>query len=196
MFSQLNLQVAEGGQLDTIRQSETMQAFKPLREDLTAMAYASFLAEFVAEICPEHHPEARAYEILLAAFSMFTRRNPRIVALAAAYQLLECTGYQPDYTRCCGCGCLIEADAFFSIEKNGAVCSVCAQAGERPFSVKMQGFIQHLLRLNWQEPASFTISGAILLQAETLLLDYLLAVLEKPLKSLDFIRQLTLLPKG
>lgn len=195
VFSHLQLQVTAGNQLDTIKQSETKSSFKELRENLDYMAYASFLMEFVGEICPERHPELRIYEILLAAVKTFSKRNPRIVALAAAYQLLECTGYQPVYFHCSLCHGKLGEDAFFSHGKGGAICSACAIEEKINFSGAVRDLIRNLLSLNWQEPESFKINGAVLLQTEKLLLDYLTSFLERPLKSLDFIRQLALISK-
>lgn len=192
-FSHLELHVAEGNHLDTIKQCETITSFKLLREDLVAMAYANFLSEIVVEICPERHPEPHIYDVLLAALPMLTKRNPRLVALAAAYQMLEYTGYQPIYTECVICGEPIETDAFFSLEKGGVVCKACKASEMMDMPMKMQGFIQNLLNLNWIEPETFSINGAILMQTENVLLNYLTYLIEKPLKSLSFIKQLSML---
>lgn len=194
-FSHLQLEVLSGAHLDTIKQCETKTAFRHLREDLECMAYATFLAELVVETCPERHPEPHIYGLLLQAFTMLTQRNPRLVALAAAYQLLEYTGYQPSYQHCMICGTAIATDAFFSFEKGGAICANCKIAELPVFPVKMQVFIQELLYLDWENPASFSINGAILMHTEKLLLGYLIFLLEKPLKSLAFIKQLAMLPK-
>lgn len=195
IFSQLRLQVMSGNQLDSIRQCETLQSFKEVREDLVCVAYAAFLAEVTAECCPEHHPEPAIYDLLLAAFSTLDLRNPRLVALAAAYQLLEYTGYQPSYTKCVICQSEITTDSAFSIEKGGAVCPNCRSADMLAFTLPMQGFIKNLLQLNWHRMEPFAIRGAILMSTESLLLAYLQFILDKPLKSLNFIKQLATLPK-
>lgn len=194
-FSHLELGVMAGTHLDTIKQCETITSFKSLRENLDSMAYATFLTELVVEVCPERHPEPHIYDLLVCALGMLSKRNPRIVALAAAYQLVEYTGYQPTYKECVVCGQSIETDAFFSFEKGGVVCKDCTSPDLNliDMPVKMQGFIQSLLALDWQEPAAFSINGAILLQTEKLLLDYLIFFIEKPLKSLEFIKQLAML---
>ncbi|MBP2632459.1 MAG: repair protein recO [Firmicutes bacterium] len=192
-FSHLELGVMAGTHLDTIKQCETITSFKNLRENLDAMAYASFLTELVVEVCPERHPEPHIYDLLVCALRMLSKRNPRLVALAAAYQLVEYTGYQPVYTVCVACGQNIETDAFFSFEKGGVICNQCSSPGMIDMPLKMQGFIQNLLQLDWEKPKKFSINGAILVQTEKLLLDYLVFFIEKPLKSLAFIKQLAVL---
>ena len=195
VFSHLQLQVMSGNSLDTIKQCETKQTFKHLREDLDCMAYAAFVAEVAADVCPERHPEPHIYDVLLSAFQLFSKRNPRLVALAAGYQILECTGSQPNYDICANCGKAIQADACFSFIKGGIICDTCKESHETLFSMKMRDLIKQLLMLDWQNPQEFSVSGSSLMQVEKLLIDYLHFILEKPLKSLDFIHQLAILPK-
>lgn len=192
-FSHLELGVMAGTHLDTIKQCETITSFKNLRENLDAMAYAAFLTELVVEVCPERHPEPHIYDLLVCALGMLSKRNPRLVALAAAYQLVEYTGYQPAYTVCVDCGQNIETDAFFSFEKGGVICNQCSSPDMIDMPIRMQSFIQNLLQLDWKKPAEFSVNGAILVQTEKLLLDYLVFLIEKPLKSLAFIKQLAVL---
>lgn len=195
VFSHLQLQVMGGNSLDTIKQCETQQTFKQLRENLDCMAYAAFLTEVVTEVCPERHPEPHIYNLLLNAFQLFSKRNPRLVALAAGYQILEYTGYQPNYEQCVICGNSISLDACFSLSKGGIICESCKDTAQISFSLKMRDFINQLLTLNWGNPSAFSVSGAVLMQVEKLLIDYLHFILEKPLKSLEFIQQLADLPK-
>lgn len=198
VFSHLNLQVMSGRNLDTIKQCDTKQTFKKLREDLECMAYAAFLTELVTELCPEKQPEMRIYDLLLMAFATFEKRNPRLVALIAAFQILECTGYQPSYDSCVRCGKVLEDQnpAFFSEAAGGILCETCGLSGQTTeLSAKVRCFIKQALVFDWQEEADFRINGAVLVKTEALLLQYLLYVLERPLKSLVFIGQLARLPK-
>ncbi len=47
-----------------------------------------------------------------------------------------------------------------------------------------------LLKLDWQQPDSFSVNSRTLLQLENILYSYLEYHLGKPLKSLSFIKQL------
>lgn len=53
------------------------------------MAYASFIAELAKELCSEDEPQAEIYEKLLKILPCLTKFNPRICALASAYQILN-----------------------------------------------------------------------------------------------------------
>ena len=64
-FSWLDIQLSKGEKMDTVRQCEHKGFFSDLYEDLTAMAYASFIAELAKELCSEDEPQAEIYEKLL-----------------------------------------------------------------------------------------------------------------------------------
>ena len=87
-FSWLDIQLSKGEKMDTVRQCEHKGFFSDLYEDLTAMAYASFIAELAKELCSEDEPQAEIYEKLLKILPCLTKFNPRICALASAYQIL------------------------------------------------------------------------------------------------------------
>lgn len=194
-FSLLELQVSEGTNIDVIRQCEIVDAFRHLRENLEYMAYASFVAELVIAFCPERHPDPEVYELLLAALAAIGPRNPRIVAIAAACQLLERTGSQPFYEVCARCG-EAEGAFYFSPAEGGALCAACRGEADEPLSRQAQEFFVWLRSLDFKAPAPFRVSGATLVRAEQLLLGYLIYLNEKPFKSLEFIQQLALLPKA
>lgn len=194
VFSLLELQASEGANVDAIRQCQTINAFRQLRENLEYMAYASFIAELVLAFCPERHPEPEIYELLLAALGAISQRNPRLVALAAACQILEHTGSQPSYEACAHCGATA-GPLCFSAANGGACCEACRGGEEAVLTDEVQAFFVWLRALDWKSPTPFRVSGATLVQAEKLLLGYLVFLNEKPLKSLAFIQQLALLPK-
>lgn len=199
MFNQVELQVREGDRLDTIRQCSLKKNYRLLSNDFNAMAYAAFVAETVSRLSIENFPQQEMYRRLLEIFEAFGSRNPRITALAAAYQLLEFSGMQLNYQYCVHCNEEILEDGFFSFEAGGAVCASCQRKmqlqGNVPhqlmtYPAEVRSFILQLLALQWQEKPAFTVTGKTLVAAEALLLNYLHHIFERPLKSLEFIRQL------
>ncbi len=190
MFNHLDLQLTEGERVDTVKQYTLRQHFKCLSEDLTAMAYGSFIAELVAEFAPEREPQPEVFERVCQIFAAFGLRNPRITALAGAYQLLGFSGSQLRYDCCVRCGKAIEGDAWMSLSDGGVLCASCADEANWPFPTGVRELILRLTEFNWQQPVSFQVHAKELLQAEQLMLAYLLQLLGKPLRSLTFIQQL------
>ena len=198
MFNQVEVQVREGDRLDTIRSCSLLRAYRVMSTDFTAMAYGSFVAETASRLAIENFPQQEMYSRLQEIFEAFGRRNPRVAALAAAYQLLEYSGMQMSYQYCAECSRELEGDGAFSFDLGGALCRECAGSKRRElgeysvlaYSGEVREFILQLLELDWHSKPSFTVSGRTLVAAEALLLGYLRHIFEKPLKSLEFIRQI------
>jgi len=199
LFNRIEASLNTGNQLDTLRQCSLSQRYRHFDSDLTAMAYASFVAELALELLPEGMPQPEIYQRLQEIFTAFGSRNPRLVALAAACQLLDMSGLQLSYIACVHCGRSLEEEARFAPEEGGAVCPECA-AGLSvnlgtavqllPYSVGQGALLQALTGFDWQSPPQLRISRDNLLGAEQLILNYIQLELGKRLKSLEFLRQL------
>lgn len=190
MFSHVEVKLQEGQKVDTVRQCTLLHRYKKLSEDLGAMAYGSFVAELVGEFLPEHAAEQRIFDLLLEVFVAFETRNPRITALAAAWQLLGCFGLQLRLGKCVHCGREISGDAFLHAGEGGVLCSECRVPNARELTGEGRAFLQSLLALDWQHAEGIRVQRENLLMAEQVLLTYLQEMLGKPLRSLEFLRQL------
>ena len=189
-FAHVEVSLLPGRSLESIGQCEVKRSFSELREELTLMTYASFLAELVSELWPERSPEPSAFDVLLGSLSLLSQRNPRLVSLAGAWQLLALAGYHPEYERCVNCGQVLALPAFFDACAGGGVCQVCEHDGMQPLDDAVCGFVEHLLNVNWQNPQHFKVTGSSLLQAEKMLIEFIAHRIERPLKSVRFIQMM------
>jgi DNA repair protein RecO (recombination protein O) len=193
LFSHLEMNLNQGRGIDTIKSCQLLTPFRALREDIEKMAYASFVAELAAEFCPENYEQRDIFELCLNAFSALEKRNPRLGALVFAAKLLSLTGFEPNYEACVFCGKKRQADGWFSLEHSGFCCAACQKNENILFTEKAAEFILRLRDFEWQQPLS--VSGAALVGGERVLISYLEHVLEKPLKSLSFIAEISSLDK-
>ena len=188
-FNKVQVTLSEGERIDTVRQCSVEIRYKKPAEDLTTMAYASFVAELALELTAEHEQQPEVYEELGKIFSAFEERNPRLVALAAAFRLFAAEGLSLNLDSCIHCGQKITEDAFANVKEGGALCSACAEK-DLPLSTGARELIAKLKTINFAEPPAFSVKGADMIAAERLMLAYLPEITEKPLKSLQFIGQL------
>ena len=189
MFRHVEVHILGGQRLDTVKQGVLLHPHRELGEDLATMAYGSFVAEIVQEFFPEGTADEGVFEMLLDVFSAFEARNPRVVALAAAWQILACTGMQLQLARCVHCGKELLDDAVLSMEEGGALCGDCRVPDARPLPESGRKFLLALIGMDWKHP-DIIVRRENLLMAEGFLLAYLQGLMGKPLKSLAFIRQL------
>jgi len=113
--------------------------------------------------------------------------------------LLATTGFQPQLFRCIGCNePIVPGPNFLSLENGGIVCPRCAegQSDMEAIDSDVLKILRHLQRSSWPEVQNLRVRPFILLAAETILHRYLLTVLERQLKSIQFLRKLqSSLPK-
>lgn len=198
MFNHVEVQLREGDRLDIVNQCSLLRAYRVMSTDFQSMAYASFVAETASRLAIENFPQQEMYDCLLNIFAAFGSRNPRVAALAAAYQLLEFSGMQMNYRYCAQCNAELQEDGYFSFEAGGALCHKCGKAhgGASPaaglltYENEVRQFVLQLLQLDWQSKPEFSVKGRVLVAAEGLLLKYMRHVFDSPFKSLEFIRQI------
>ena len=119
MFHTVELSLSTGERVDTVRGCRLVHRFPHLETDLAAMAYASFIAEVLLELMPDGAPQPEVYDWLPCVLAACGAKNPRIVALAAGFQLLDFAGMGLSFDACAVSGAAIEGDAFFSAAEGG-----------------------------------------------------------------------------
>ena len=192
-FTHLHLSVANGRGIDSVKQCDVQTSFREIREDLTRLAYANFIAELTTGLWPERQAEEEVYVSLLAILHLLALRNPRIAALIGAWQLMALAGFQPEYNLCTLCGQKLNLPDGFSYEAGGGLCLHCNAADKVPFSLADRDFLAKLFSVNLNDPGQFAISAKTLINIEQLLHGFVRHQLERPLKSLAFIKQINAL---
>lgn len=198
LFTRVTLLVAAGRDLDLITQAQTVETYLPLREDLLRGAHAAYAVELLDKFTPDHQEAAELYELLAAGLGWLSAAPQ--VALAARYyelQLLALAGFQPELRRCVLGGEAIVAEAqFFSTAQGGAVCARCgrptpnspALPGLIPISVEALKYLRYFQIQPYERVAGLALAPDILAEMERVLQRYIVFVLERQLKSVDFLK--------
>lgn len=190
LFNRLEVTLSAGERIETVRACRLIEHPGKVTEDLTAMAYASFVAELVLELSPDNEPQPEMFDELVFIIRAFREHNPRIVALSAAFKLLALSGLSLELDTCINCGKPIEDDALIDVKEGGAICKNCGKDTAEELSPSARELIKRLTELNLERPEKFSVKGGDLLAAEKIMLDYLPEILGKKLKALDFISKL------
>ena len=190
LFSYIELQLAEGRQLDTVKQCQLRGHYKRLCEDFQVMSYVAVVAEVMREFMPPGVPEPGLFAALLEILEAFEKRAPRVTALAAILQIMEHTGLQLHYEHCLQCGKNIGDGATLVLKKGGVLCQDCRKEDEIEFSQELQGTILALRDFDWHSSKPLHLQGSLIMQAEKITFNYLQNLLGHSLKSMEFIRQL------
>ena len=107
--------------------------------------------------------------------------------------LLSLAGFQPQLFFCLSCGGEIQPAAnFLSLNEGGVFCPNCGplRSDVEPIAVDVLKLLRYLQSQPWAEVKRLQVRPVLGNQVDTLLLRYLNHVLERRLRSADFLRRL------
>lgn len=185
--------------LHSVSQGELLQSFRRLREDLTCLAYASYLAELTDACLPEEEPQSGVYETVLTAFGLLEQGVVPVGLTARWYEmhLLDLMGFRPELEECVVCRRPIApetlgADLGFSITGGGVLCPQCARRDT--IAAQLGAAAWQTLRFLLGAPAehlhSFHPGQESLTITERLVTSYIEYRLERRLNALEFLQSL------
>jgi len=118
-----------GKNFGIINQSNLIEAFYPLRNDLTKMALASYLLDLMYNAYEFYQKSPELLKLLLHVLfyiSGGTAKNDLVLVGAFQMKLVSYLGYRPILETCTACQG--EQDlSLFSIENNGVICNGCRE---------------------------------------------------------------------
>ena len=149
-FTELELELARGRDLDVITGATTIDQHPVLRTDIDAYGHAAHLVELVRDLTQEHQENARVYQLLAASLALLDDGvEPWHVARHFELGFLIATGYQPAIIDCAQCrtALLAEPNAW-STELGGLLCpnSHGTDRSATVLSVNAQKYLRLLAR--------------------------------------------------
>jgi DNA repair protein RecO (recombination protein O) len=133
--------------LDIVNQVEVLDAFRPVREDLTRLPAGMALLEVADQLAQERHPDPRLYKMLVGALHALAddRSDPALLAPSFFLKALVLEGAGPVLTECAACGepdGVVELVAF-DLVAGGTLCR--AHRSGRPLSPAALALLRRIL---------------------------------------------------
>jgi DNA repair protein RecO (recombination protein O) len=119
------LQLYEGRELDTVTQAETIDHFRPIREDLERVARATALLEVVDQVAQEGESNAALYRMLVGALRSLAAHSSPLLVAGFYWKLLALEGFRPLLDVCAGCGSPEGPFVAFDLTEGGVLCRTC-----------------------------------------------------------------------
>jgi DNA repair protein RecO (recombination protein O) len=193
LFMRSMLLVAHGRELDIITQAETLEAYRPLRDDLLRSAAASYVAEMIDRFSPDEAGSPAAFALLDQTLqALCVAPTPQLVLRHFDLSLLEIMGYRPQLHMCVVGRETIEAqDQFFNPGLGGVVCPRCASRTAlcSPLSLSALKVMRHMQREPLEAVIGLTVRPAVMSEVERTLREYTQFHLERPIRSAEFLRE-------
>jgi DNA repair protein RecO (recombination protein O) len=201
LFTHSSLMLARARTWDIITEAVTIENYRHLRQDLDSIGRASYVCELVDNFTEADDENRPMYELLLVALRQLDEQSagntgdPGVLLRWFELQTLNLTGFQPQLFQCIGCGAELEpVRNRFSLEDGGVFCPNCGQnlPGTEPIEADVLKILRFLQSHPWNEVSRLSVRPQIMRQTDSLLYRYILTVLERHLKSADFLRHLQL----
>jgi len=191
VYSQVDIQLAHGRNLDVIAQVERKR--KPrIEAEIERTSRAALIAELAERMTEDRHPIDDLYELTCWALDeLAVDPEPRRAAAFFLSTALDLMGYAPRLAECAGCGRpLAEAAHPFSAAAGGFLCSNCADPAEPAISPGAIKVLRVMFRRELDLYRRLKLSTAIMDEVDDVLADQLEYHLDKRLNSLRFLRRM------
>ncbi len=196
LFTHASLLVAQARTWDIITEAVTVESFRHLREDLDHIGRAGYICELLDAFTEAEDENQPLWDLALLALRVLNEASdydPQLLLRWFELHLLSLTGFQPELFHCLGCGEALEpVTNFLSLQEGGVYCPRCGQSRVDCEAVPpdVLKILRHLQRQPWADIQRLKVRPSLLRQVENILYRYLLTVLERQLRSVEFLRRL------
>lgn len=178
----------------SVNEGSTIEEFKGLRSDISALALASYFSECVEALSDVDQPDPHMLQLILNCLfalsnNMYTQEH---IKTAFEFRLMSLAGYEPDLTACAVCGKQDPEEPYFS-PRNGMICCKACKNNELEANVRLcNASLQALRYIVYSEPRrllSFSLAEDALERASNAAETYLLMQTERKFNALNYWRQ-------
>lgn len=200
LFSHSRFLMYEGrSRLYPVTQGELISSFRPLREDIARVAYASYIAELLDALLDEAEPNEVLFRTVLEGFTLVSGADDLDLSIRwFELKLMDQLGYRPELNGCVECGSDLDSRSVFSSRQGGMLCHL--HAGSGPDAIALTpGVVNQLRRLLETSPARLGIlrpSPGDRVVLERVLREHIDQRLDRPLRSRDFLQAMKALESG
>lgn len=199
-FTQVNLLLHKGRNLDVITQAEIICSFRSIKTDLQRLNYGFPMLDVVDKISQEGEKEKEIYDLLISALQTLEEMTDSFALLLAAFHLktMALAGYLPRLSSCSNCSrsFSLEERLRFSFSLGGILCAQCSTADPAATAVSSAAasLLIPLLRADRARLKEMRVGDEV--QKELLILTQkcLYYYFEIRLKSFDYLAQLNSTP--
>ncbi len=177
-----------------VSQCDLKDFFSKIRHDFDKITTAMYLIDLVDNFSEPQEPNPALFSLLNECLRLLSGdSSPKRVARIFEIKLLELLGLMPIMDMCSICGKDINKEVYFSNFSGGTLdkeCSIKAKNAIKVLPGTIQ-FISHISRLGLDRVSRIKVSSDVGKELEKLLRSFIDFQLNKPLRSVEFIRKVS-----
>lgn len=194
LFNCVELQVAATRDIGIITQAQTLEPFLRLRDDLDRLSYAYYFAEIADRFVEEEIEHSEMYELMLDALHWLeTTTHLSRTARYFEMQMLDALGYRPQLQVCIHSKEELQPEEnFFSPEAGGLLKPQFRHLYRDSVAVPVNALkvLRYLQSRKFADVEQLQLSPQVESEVEAILHYYVTHLLERNLKSVDFLNTL------
>jgi len=195
-FTYADMLLARGRELDVVTQSQTLDPFRRMREELWRVSYGYYVSELVDSFTEERIGNQPLFDLLVESYRWLAERTDLFTVVRFfELHLLDLVGYRPELGRCVRCRSEVQPEAnYFSPQLGGVLCPACGQveAVASPISLNGLKVLRYLQRTNSPPSNGLRLDSATRREVESTTRSYIEYLLERQVKSTAFLDRLRL----
>ncbi|MBI2908193.1 MAG: DNA repair protein RecO [Chloroflexi bacterium] len=188
------MMLARGRNLDIVTQSQTLDSFMALRDDLWRMTCGIYAAEMVERFTPDHAENYSLFRLLVDTLHRLSEPSTgELVLRFFEVKLLDFLGYRPELRQCVSCRESLQPVAnFFSASGGGVICPSCRDREPvcRPLCLAALKVLRYLQDEEYAAVSRVRLQPDLAAELEYLLREYIRYLLEREVKSVAFMDSL------
>src|SRR3954451_6795275 len=191
LFTRSQMLLAKARNLDIVTQSETVDAYRPLHDDLSRIAHASYVSELLDAFTPDALENYPVYKLTTVAFALISEdAHPDRVLRWFELQLLNYMGYAPELIQCVQCRSELQATTNgFSPQQGGVICASCRRIGVgRDLSVNALKVLRLMQRNPYSAISRVRLDPDLSGELTGVMQSYITYTLERELRSAHFVK--------
>ena len=200
IFNMVELELAEGRNLETITAAQVSTSFSKVRSDLNKTSLACYLIELIDKLTPDEHCDTRIFNLVISTLEHLDKQKENanlesdLIVQTFKIKLLKLLGFDPQLQKCVQCEADLKTSEayYFSNLLGGVLCSQCRKYDRA--SPILPADVLKLLRVLDKHELSFVTNVDVpeptVKVVSDILNSYLRFIMEEDIKSLDFIRKI------
>ena len=194
LFNAVALSLHVAREIDIVTQAQTREPFLAMRDDLDRLGYAYYFAELIDRFVQEEIEQREIYDLMFNALH-WLETTMHLARTARYFQvrLLDALGYRPQLQFCIQSKTeLLPQENFFSPEGGGMLKPEYRGMYRDAIAVPVNALkvLRYLQSRTYAEIEQLNLSPQVESEVEALLHYYITHLLERNLKSVDFLNTL------
>lgn len=188
------MMLARGRNLDIVTQSQTIDGFIALKNDLWRASCGIYILELIDSFTVENNENRPLFDLLLDTLHRLCQvDNSESVLRYSELQLLHLLGYRPQLHQCVSCNSPLKPVVnFFSSSQGGILCPRCSRRELMPHPLSVEAL--KVLRL-WQNSDYATakrvrVKPELSSELKQVLQEYIVELLQREVKSMAWLDEL------